>query len=72
VPVPRGRYTARRFLPFALRRLMAFLPPAVLIRFLKPCSRFCLRLLFCAVVSDIVVLLALVIWTEAYYNQKQE
>jgi hypothetical protein len=72
VPVPRGRYTARRFLPFALRRLMAFLPPAVLIRFRKPCSRFCLRLLFCAVVSDIVVLLALVIWTDAYYNQKQK
>jgi hypothetical protein len=46
-----------RFLPLALRRLMAFLPPAVLILFLKPWARFCLRLLFCAVVSDIVLLL---------------
>ncbi len=36
---------------------MTFLPVAVLIRFLKPCDRFCLRLLFCAVVSDIVLLL---------------
>jgi hypothetical protein len=50
-------YTARRFLPLALRRLITFLPVAVLIRFLKPCARFCLRLLFCAVVSDIIVLL---------------
>jgi hypothetical protein len=50
-------YTARRFLPLALRRLMTFLPVAVLILFLKPCARFCLRLLFCAVVSDIVLLL---------------
>jgi hypothetical protein len=47
-------YTARRFLPLALRRLMTFLPVAVLILFLKPCALFCLRLLFCAVVSDIV------------------
>ena len=50
-------YTASRFLPFALRRLITFLPLAELIRFLKPCDRFCLRLLFCAVVSDIVLLL---------------
>ena len=54
---PARNYTERRFLPLALRRLITFLPVAVLIRFLKPCALFCLRLLFCAVVSDIVLLL---------------
>lgn len=70
-------YTERRVLPLALLRLTTFLPPAVLMRFRNPCSRFCLRLLFCAVVSDIYRSFAArsaparPLRTEAYYNRKQ-
>lgn len=69
------RYTERRVRPFALRRLIAFLPPAVLMRFRNPCRRFCFSLLFCAVVSDIAcsfdgfrIRCDSVVRTEAYYN----
>jgi len=44
----------------------------VLIRFLKPCALFCLRLLFCAVVSDIVPAPSRIIWTGGYYKRKQK
>jgi adenylate kinase len=68
----RDNYTARRFLPLALRRLITFLPVAVLIRFLNPCARFCLRLLFCAVVSDIVLLLLWYLRTGGHYKRKSK
>ena len=51
---------------------MTFLPVAVLIRFLNPCDRFCLRLLFCAVVSDIVLLLLFYYELGGYYKRKKE
>lgn len=50
---------------------MAFLPPAVLILFLKPCARFCFKLLFCAVVSDIALLLV-IFGIGGYYKLKSK
>lgn len=49
---------------------MVFLPPGVLILSRKPCSLFCLRLLFCAVVSDIFLLLYVRIG--GYYKLKSK
>jgi hypothetical protein len=67
-----GDQTARRFLPLALRRLITALPVGELMRFLKPCARFCLRLLFCAVVSDIVLLLLNFFEVGRYYKLKSK
>jgi hypothetical protein len=51
---------------------MTSLPVGELIRLRKPCARFCLRLLFCAVVSDIVTAPSLwILRTGGYYKLKR-